>query len=92
MTRSEWYNKVQKFYVGKYQTHKKELPRRIFIEIRINTTNKWAITNDLGEVLNKSLHWEYEPNPSSRTDDFIKRTRFTLDEAQDICERIFIRM
>lgn len=31
---------------------------------------------------------EYEPLPSSREDDFIKRTRFPLDEALELARRI----
>lgn len=40
----------------------------------------WVVTNG-GAVLNKDGQWEYEPLPSSRTDEFLARTRFTLSEA-----------
>lgn len=40
----------------------------------------WAII-DCGKVLNKDNELEYESLPSNRTDEFIERTRFTLDEA-----------
>ena len=43
----------------------------------------WAIRYD-GSVLNKNGEWEWEPQPSSRDDDFINRTRFdTAQEAAD---------
>jgi hypothetical protein len=34
--------------------------------------------------LNAGLEWEYEPLPSSRGDDFLRRTRFTKDEALEL--------
>ena len=34
-------------------------------------------------VMNTQGEWEHEPMPSSRTNEFIARTRFTLDEAFD---------
>jgi hypothetical protein len=41
----------------------------------------WAVVS-YDEVLNKSGEWEWEPQPSSRTDEFKKRTRFaTTGEA-----------
>jgi hypothetical protein len=42
---------------------------------------KWAISDRFQNVMTVDGEWEYEPMPSSRTDDFIARTRFTLDEA-----------
>ena len=52
--------------------------RDLKAEFRGNDT--WAITN-IGTCLNRDGHWEYEPRPSNRTDEFLKRTRFTLNEA-----------
>lgn len=41
----------------------------------------WAIREN-GFCLNKDGEWEYEPQPSSRDDEFFDRCRFaTLDEA-----------
>lgn len=40
----------------------------------------WAITR-FETVLNRAGEWEYEPQPSSRTEDFIARTRYPLREA-----------
>jgi hypothetical protein len=36
--------------------------------------------------MNKKGEFEYEPMPSSRTEAFFKRCRFTLDEAKKILE------
>lgn len=44
-------------------------------------TNTWVVAQD-DEVLGvESRCWEPEPQPSSRSDDFIARTRFTSLEA-----------
>lgn len=43
-------------------------------------SRKWVVKR-LSSVLNKSGRWEWEPNPSARTDEFIARTRLTLDHA-----------
>lgn len=37
--------------------------------------DKWAVVR-MGMVLNRAGEWEYEPLPSSRSDAFIRRTRF----------------
>lgn len=43
--------------------------------------NLWCVVDRSGLVLNADGEWEYEPNPSSRTDDFKARTRFSLEQA-----------
>lgn len=42
--------------------------------------DSWAVC-DMDDVLNRDGDWEFEPFPSSRTDEFKARTRFSLDEA-----------
>lgn len=42
--------------------------------------NRWAVTSGFGQVLNKSGMWEWEPNPSSREEEFIERTRYETAE------------
>jgi len=37
----------------------------------------WAVRDGRGCCLNSDGEWEYEPQPSSRKDDFLARTRFT---------------
>lgn len=49
-----------------------------YVESRGDGT--WAVKNG-GCVLNVDGVWEYEPNPSNRTDEFIARTRFDRDDA-----------
>lgn len=39
----------------------------------------YAITR-MGDVMARDGEWEYEPQPSSRDDDFISRTRYTSFE------------
>ena len=40
----------------------------------------WAVV-DCGLCFNNRGEWEYEPLPSSRTDEFLERCRFPLDVA-----------
>lgn len=47
---------------------------------------KWAIQNG-SNVLNRDLVWEWEPMPSSRTEEFIASTRFSLEEAKTTLEK-----
>lgn len=50
------------------------------IEVKHRGDNLWCVSNG-SSVLNKNGEWEWEPQPSSRTDEFIAETRFSLDEA-----------
>lgn len=51
--------------------------------------SKWAI-REAGCVIDReSMMWEYEPTPSSRNDEFFKRTRF--DSAEEAAEFARIR-
>lgn len=62
--------------------------RRLLIEKRRSLGDDvWAIT-DGGQVLNKSGKWEWEMQPSSRTDAFLARSRFTLREAVTLIESL----
>lgn len=45
------------------------------IHIEARGYGKWAITH-MGNVLDKTGEWEWEPMPSSRTEDFLQRTRW----------------
>lgn len=57
----------------------------VYIEERVQRDGsaRWAVTRD-GSVLTKAGEWEYEPQPSSRDDDFIERSRWnnTMDAAK----------
>ncbi len=61
-----------------------------FIDRRIqpNGESLWSISDSQsrGNVLNKSLEWEYESSPSNRDNDFYTRTRFSSPED---CLRIY---
>jgi len=55
--------------------------REVFVEIRQSSTEaRWAVCRN-GFVLNANDKWEYEPMPSSRSEEFLARTRFGLDDA-----------
>lgn len=61
--------------------------RHYFIEAtdqRDPNNIRWAIRDDLRNVLGRDLEWEYEPFPSSRTDEFLARTRYNFSEAVDV--------
>jgi hypothetical protein len=49
---------------------------------------KWAVTS--GSVVYDAAadEWEYEPQPSSRDDDFLARTRYSREEALAIGQRL----
>lgn len=47
---------------------------------------RWAVYRQ-GFVLTKGGKWVYEPIPSSRTDAFLKRTRFDLETALRLARR-----
>ena len=40
--------------------------------------NAWAVVDECGFVLAKNGQWDYEPMPSSRTEKFIRNTRFRI--------------
>jgi len=46
----------------------------------------WAVS-DFGACLNTDLEFECEPMPSSRSDEFLARARFTLEDALSVWRR-----
>ena len=46
--------------------------------------DRWAITDRFQNVMLRNGEWEHEPMPSNRSEEFLERTRFTLDEAFEI--------
>jgi hypothetical protein len=53
------------------------------ISIRDKENDKWAITDGVN-CLSKNFGWDYESQPSSRTDEFKETHRFSFDEAWKI--------
>lgn len=64
--------KAVRYEVGELHGHP------LYIESR--GPRSWVCTN-LSAVLSTDGLWEYEPNPSNRTDEFIARTRFATVKA-----------
>lgn len=62
---------------------------RIAIEAR--GYGHWAVTQG-SFVLNKLGEWEYEPMPSGRSEEFIKRTRWNSAEAAFEAFKTWFRM
>lgn len=57
------------------------------LQVEWRGDGKWCVTDGFGCYRADGQH-EYEPNPSSRGAAFIKRTRFSLDEALQLARRI----
>ena len=54
----------------------------VFVEKRNFEKDLWVVKSEgSSAVLNTDGDLEYEMSPSNRSDDFIRRTRFSLDEA-----------
>ena len=49
-------------------------------------TDRWAIRDTFGRCLDRRGNWDHEPNPSSRTDEWKRRYRHSLDEAIQIAK------
>lgn len=67
-----------KFRVGPVpEPHTLEWHRMVYVEERLQRDGSqlWVITRG-GAVLSRLGDWEYEPIPSSRSDEFIARTRW----------------
>lgn len=61
----------------------------ITIELREDRTDRWAVIKS-GSCLNTDLEWEYEPFPSSRDEDYLKRTRMSLEDARKLIKRKYV--
>ncbi len=57
-----------------------QIQPRVRIERRDMTEDRWAISSD-GLVLNRAGEWQTERLPSSRTEEDLVNTRWTLEEA-----------
>jgi len=53
------------------------------ITVEFRDAGSWAVL-DGRHCLNRDGGWEREPLPSSRTDEFMSRCRFSLDEAVEL--------
>lgn len=71
--------KATRFHVGTIRGSR--------IEVCWRGPDRWAIC-DGTSVLNDNGDWEHEPLPSSRSDDFLERTRFPFEEAMILAEEL----
>lgn len=62
-----------------------QIAEDVFVEKR--GEGKWCVRAFGNTVVDRDLKRQYEPMPSSRTEEFIAATRFSLDEAFDIAKR-----
>lgn len=72
----------------KYQLGKYRGSETVYIEDRGD--NRWAITNG-DSCLNTDFEWEFEPRPSSRSNEFKDRTRFTFSDAKLVLAEAILR-
>lgn len=80
----DWIAACDRFYIGCSTVHTLsgcDIGRDIYITSKpqINGDILWVVEMD-GMVLTKKGKYEYEVNPSSRTDKYIKKTRFDSKE------------
>jgi hypothetical protein len=57
----------------------------VYIERRGHSDEDIWVISYMGCCLGPDGEWEWEPQPSSRSDEFLERHRFTLDEAFGLC-------
>ncbi len=74
----------------RFEPNGNPLHDRLVRDLRIEWRGEtgWTVSYN-GTVLNRFGQMEYEPLPSSRTDEFIERTRYSLEEAERLA-RTFI--
>lgn len=58
----------------------------VTLERRVRSKGLWVVLWR-GDCLNRDLTWEYEPLPSNRTEEFLARTHFALNEALTLLGR-----
>lgn len=63
-----------------------EALRHFRVYVKWRSEGKYSVSY-FNDVWN-GQEWEYEPLPSSRDDDFLKRTRFSLDKAVGIASAL----
>jgi hypothetical protein len=59
---------------------------RLPITVEMRGDNRWAVC-DSGFCLNRDGEFEAEPLNSSRSREFLERTRYTFDEAWELAEK-----
>jgi hypothetical protein len=85
-----WLEKATQFFMGKSKKHyfngnpangrEVYISRMPGIDDEGKEIIRWAVRMDHGWVLGKDGRFHYEPQPSSRTDEFIQNCRYTSKE------------
>lgn len=58
----------------------------VYVEWR--SKDRWAVVDRFKACYNREGKRDYEPQPSSRDEDFLKEYRFSLEEAVEIAQRV----
>lgn len=85
MNKKEWLDRAIAFDLGKCIFYKR--PVRIEARNQIDGSKKWVLKMHEW-VLGKDGEFVYEPMPSSRTESFIKHTRF---DSPDECHSFWVK-
>lgn len=89
LTNEELLKHAVKFGFGKVQMHRKPEAYKYYIVNCELGLDKWKITQDDEFCYSdEERDFVYEPLPSSRTVEFLKSTRFSLEEAIKIVEEL----
>jgi len=79
---------VLKESVDLFKLNKITFSEQIHVELRGTAEDSWSVVYR-GDVVASDLAAEWEPSPSNRDDEFLKRTRFKLDGAQELALKFF---
>lgn len=85
MTAQELLNKATTFLIWSLDDHGTS---SYDITVELRSTNRWAICYGRSCWDIRENEFIYESMPSGRTEDYIKNTRFSLDEALKLAEEI----
>jgi hypothetical protein len=85
MNQKEWLERATEFSLGECLFHHR--PVKIEARDQMNGDRKWVLKMHEW-VLGKDGDFHYEPLPSSRSDEFIKNTRF---DSPDECHSFWVK-
>lgn len=78
--------------ISKIELFHKALPRDgVTIELRNPEENLWAVKTAGGLNVAKDMTCDFEPSPSNRTEEWLKRFRFSEGEAKEVAAEYIIK-